>query len=367
MNNLGTDINQGNILLVDDTPANLDLLTRMLTRKGYTVQAVNSGKKALALVELAPPDLVLLDISMPDMDGYEVCQHLKANPKTREIPVIFISALNEVSDKIRAFDVGGVDYITKPFRVAEVIARVATHVTIRRLQKELQQQNERLQQEIRDRHTVEMALQAAIHELEQLANLDGLTQLANRRRFDEHLFLEWRRLSRESSPLSLILCDVDFFKSYNDTYGHQAGDQCLCRIAKVLRETVKRPADLVARYGGEEFAVILPNTPLDGAVQVAQEILQKVALLTIPHCGSGISSHITVSLGVATIVPTQLLFPKQLVAAADRALYEAKSRGRNQIVPEELFFEAGLRPFKSHFCLRDSTQTYSISEIEEPE
>lgn len=325
---------QGNILIVDDTPANLELLTRMLTRKGYTVQAVDSGHQALSTIEATQPELILLDICMSDLDGYEVCNQLKANESTSKIPIIFISALNEVSDKVRAFEAGGVDYITKPFRVAEVIARVTTHVTIRRLQQQLQQQNERLEREIRDRRAVEAALQEAIRELKQLVNLDGLTQLANRRRFDQYLEIEWRRLGREGLPLSLILCDVDFFKSYNDTYGHQAGDQCLYNIAEVLRVTIKRPADLVARYGGEEFAIILPNTPLEGAFQLAEDIQHQVRALAIPHLASKIDDCITISLGVAAVIPTVKFSPERLVAAADRALYQAKSQGRNRTLTE---------------------------------
>jgi len=334
MNKEQKETTQGSILIVDDILANLDLLTRMLTRKGYTVRAVDAGRKALAIAQAELPDLILLDVCMSDMDGYTVCQALKANAQTQEIPVIFISALNEVSNKIRAFDVGGVDYITKPFRIAEVIARVTTHITIRQLQRALQRQNDRLQQEVRDRQAAEMALQMAIHELERLANLDGLTQLANRRRFDEYLAVEWRRLTREGLLLSLILCDVDFFKRYNDSYGHQAGDQCLCAIAKVLRQTIKRPADLVARYGGEEFAIILPNTPLAGACQVAETIQQRVLALNIPHASSEISPYITVSFGVASVIPVLTLLPDQLVAVADQALYRAKSQGRNQVVAE---------------------------------
>ncbi len=191
---------QGTILIVDDTPDNLHLLSRMLNRRGYEVQAVNSGEIAMQLVKLTPPDLILLDICMPEMDGYEVCLALKANPRTKDIPVIFISALDEVLDKLRAFDVGAVDYITKPFRIPEVMARVTIHLTLRRLQLQLREQNELLKQEVRDRLAAEAALQAANQELQRLANLDGLTQVANRRRFDEYLEQEWRRLNREQLP-----------------------------------------------------------------------------------------------------------------------------------------------------------------------
>jgi diguanylate cyclase (GGDEF)-like protein len=327
---------QGTILIVDDTPDNLHLLSKMLNRRGYEVQAVDSGEMALLMIEVAPPDLILLDVCMPAMDGYEVCLALKANPQTEDIPVIFVSALDEVLDKLRAFDVGAVDYITKPFRIPEVMARVTIHMTLRRLQLQLREQNELLKQEVRDRLAAEVALQAANQELQRLANLDGLTQVANRRRFDEYLEQEWRRLNREQSPLSLILCDVDLFKRYNDTYGHQAGDDCLRSIAHVLQVAATRPADVVARYGGEEFAIILPNTPLEGAVKIAAEVQAGIKQLQLEHRGSHISPFVTLSLGVASLVPALGLASAMLVAAADQALYQAKAEGRDRIIAERI-------------------------------
>lgn len=330
---------QGRILIVDDTPENLHLLSRMLTRRGYDVQAVTSGAIALEFIETHPPDLILLDICMPKMDGYAVCLALKENPKTCEIPVIFISALDEVLDKLRAFDVGGVDYITKPFRIPEVMARVTIHMTLRRLQMQLHEQNELLKQQVRERELAEAALQNANQKLQRLANLDGLTQVANRRRFDEYLEQEWHRLTREKLPLALILCDVDCFKAYNDTYGHQAGDDCLRSIAHVLQAAAKRPADVVARYGGEEFAIILPNTTPEGALKVAEEIQMKLQSLKIEHRGSLVGSIVTLSLGVATVVPAVNLSLSTLVAAADKALYRAKTEGRDRIIVENVIRE----------------------------
>jgi diguanylate cyclase (GGDEF)-like protein len=327
---------QGTILIVDDTPDNLHLLSKMLHRRGYEVQAVDSGEMALLMIEVTPPDLILLDVCMPEMDGYEVCLALKANPQTEDIPVIFVSALDEVLDKLRAFDVGAVDYITKPFRIPEVMARVTIHMTLRRLQLQLREQNELLKQEVRDRLAAEAALQSANRELQRLANLDGLTQVANRRRFDEYLAQEWRRLSREQSPLSLILCDVDLFKRYNDTYGHQAGDDCLRSIAHVLQVAATRPADVVARYGGEEFAIILPNTPLEGAVKIAEEVQAGIKQLQLEHRGSHISPFVTLSLGVASLVPSLGLASAMLIAAADQALYQAKAEGRDRIIAKQL-------------------------------
>ncbi|HEY9798589.1 MAG TPA: diguanylate cyclase [Leptolyngbyaceae cyanobacterium] len=178
-------------------------------------------------------------------------------------------------------------------------------------------------------------LEEANKELQRLASLDGLTQLFNRRRFDQSLETEWQRLARERSPLSLILCDIDYFKAYNDTYGHPAGDQCLQRVAKIIKKTVKRPADLVARYGGEEFAVILPHTDTAGAVHIAEEIRIQVKALKIPHLGSGCSQSITLSLGVATLVPCPHLANSTLIALADQALYQAKAAGRDRTILQQ--------------------------------
>ncbi|HEY9641912.1 MAG TPA: PleD family two-component system response regulator [Coleofasciculaceae cyanobacterium] len=299
----------GNILIVDDTPDNLRFLSEILTQRGYDTRTVINGRMALMAAETVPPELILLDICMPGMDGYEVCRKIKSDPRTCDIPIIFLSALDDVADKVKAFEMGGVDYITKPFQTAEVLARVKTHLTLYRLQLELQLTN---------------------RELKRLVNLDGLTQLANRRCFDDHLEQEWRRLTRDQQPLSLILCDIDFFKQYNDTYGHPAGDDCLRQVAAVLQSCAKRPADLAARYGGEEFAIILPATPTRGAIELAQRIQSEIRQLQQVHASSSISPHLTLSLGIATLVPQVDRSADDLIAAADQALYQAKQTGRNR-------------------------------------
>jgi len=299
----------GNILIVDDTPDNLRFLSGILAQEGYEARTVINGRMALMVAETAPPELILLDICMPDLDGYEVCCQLKSKLETCDIPIIFLSALDDISDKIRAFEVGGVDYITKPFHTAEVLARVKTHLTLHRLQQRLASANQ---------------------ELTRLVNLDGLTQLANRRCFNEHLEQEWRRMAREQQHLSLILCDIDFFKQYNDTYGHPTGDDCLQHVGAVLQACVKRPADLAARYGGEEFALTLPKTPMEGAIELAQRIQAQLFQLQLPHATSDVSAHLTLSMGIATVVPQSSRSPEDLVAAADQALYRAKQGGRNR-------------------------------------
>jgi diguanylate cyclase (GGDEF)-like protein/PAS domain S-box-containing protein len=201
---------------------------------------------------------------------------------------------------------------------------------------EVEARTRELELEIAERKLTEAALQAANQELKKLAIVDSLTQLANRRWFDEYLAQEWRRMTREHQPLSLILCDIDFFKHYNDTYGHQAGDECLCQVATAIAAAAKRPADLVARYGGEEFAVILPNTPPLGAVRVAEEIRTIVKALKLPHPDSQVGQYITLSLGVAGTIPQSDRTAKILVTAADRALYQAKKEGRDRLMLEKV-------------------------------
>lgn len=329
----------GDILIVDDVPENLHVLFAMLSEHGYEVRRVINGKQALNAARTDPPDLILLDIRMPDLDGYDVCEQLKADSATANIPVIFLSALDRTLDKVKAFAVGGVDYITKPFQTEEVLARVKTQLV-------LQHQQARLQQEILERQKAEAALQRANEQLRRIANLDGLTQVANRRRFDRYLYAEWKRLARERQPLSLLLADVDYFKSYNDTYGHLAGDDCLRELAVVLTQVAKRPADLVARYGGEEFAAILPNTPERGAIRIAERLQEALALRQLPHKTSPLSDRLTLSIGIASQVPRLSLSCTSLVAQADSALYRAKSQGRNMFcayTPEIDAGKTGLR------------------------
>lgn len=320
------------ILVVDDTQMNLTLLTKMLSNQMYKIRVAPSGMLALKSVQSNPPDLILLDISMPEMDGFSVCENLKANEITRDIPVIFLTASDEVLDKVKAFNLGGVDYITKPFNVVEVLARIENQLRLRQLQLELMEKNLRLEQEIQQRQKVENALKIANLELQKQVNLDGLTQVFNRRKFDEYFAQEWCRALREKQPLSLIMCDVDYFKLYNDTYGHLRGDDCLRAVAKGISVSVKRPGDLVARYGGEEFAVILPNTELEGAVHIAETIRKEIHKIQIPHVKSQISENVSLSLGVASVVPTQELSPETLIKTADEALYQAKKQGRDRFV-----------------------------------
>lgn len=317
------------VLVVDDTPENLTVLRKILTaHDDYRVRTALSGETALKTVQAGVPDLILLDIMMPGMNGFELCKQLKANAQTKDVPIIFISALNETEDKVKGFQAGGVDYISKPFNAAEVVARVETHLTLRKI-------NLQLLREIEERKRTEEALEKANLELERLASVDGLTQIANRRQFDQHLHNEWKRLGRERVPIAVILCDIDFFKLYNDTYGHVAGDKCLKEVAQGIKRAVKRPADLVARYGGEEFAVILTSTDVDGAMKVAEGIRGEIRELQIPHIKSEVGEHISLSMGVSSIVPKDTDEPESFINNVDKFLYHAKETGRDRIVASE--------------------------------
>ncbi|HEX5338888.1 MAG TPA: diguanylate cyclase, partial [Gallionella sp.] len=234
---------------------------------------------------------------------YMVCKRLKGNEKTKNIPVIFITAKDEVEDETKGFELGAVDYITKPISLPIVKARVNTHVTLKK----------------KSDH------------LEKLTCLDGLTNIANRRRFDDFFQQEWNRASRTQKAISVILMDVDFFKHYNDHYGHSAGDTILAKVARSLSDTPARNTDLVARFGGEEFIAVLPETSIEHARAIAEKMRHNVECLDIPHAYSQASNKITASFGVATTIPSRNATSSELIKAADSALYKAKESGRNRV------------------------------------
>jgi diguanylate cyclase (GGDEF)-like protein/PAS domain S-box-containing protein len=446
----------GSILIVDDSLENLNFLAEMLNSYGYTPIKAETASVGLEKAESACPDLILLDLVQPEMEGYQLCNRLKNNPTTVDIPIIFMSGVNGLFDKIQAFQVGGVDYISKPFNIEELVARIENQLTLKRQKIELTQEiecrqhvekilgesrsllasvlncspdgiaafkavrdtqgkiayfrcvvanpevskmvgqhqdnlvgqrvrktmmdqlypdlfeqlvrvvktGESFNQEFRielnntlhwysvivvqngdgfsitirdvsERKEWEVLLNQTNQNLYQQAISDSLTQVANRRAFDHYIEQEWNRAKREQVFLSLILADIDYFKNYNDYYGHQAGDQCLREIAQAIRNAVKRPADFVARYGGEEFAVILPNTEIEGAKQVAELIRSEVHQLNIPHAESTVCQFVTVSLGVCSLLPQPEDSFKILISKADIALYEAKRQGRDRIVEAE--------------------------------
>ena len=293
------------ILIVDDERYNIKVLSELL-REEYKIMAAKSGEMALNAVHGPnPPDLILLDVMMPGLSGYEVCRKLKTDPRTMHIPVIFITSLDSTDDEAKGFELGAVDYIFKPFKPLIVKARIKTHIQLKR----------------------------KTDLLDRLASIDGLTEISNRRSFDITLEKELRRIARSGAFLSLILSDIDFFKKYNDYYGHAQGDTCLRRVAKAVANCASRVADFPARYGGEEFAVILPGTDMDGAITLAEKIRTTVAELNISHAASTIADHVTLSLGVATVSGNRDISPVDLIMAADEFLYQAKKNGRNTVFP----------------------------------
>ncbi len=305
------------ILLVDDDASQIQVLSRILAGHG-SLRFATDGRDALRLAHEAPPDLILLDAEMPGMSGLQVCEALKADQALAEVPVIFVTSHDDPALEVAVLELGAADFIRKPVNAAQVIARVNTQLKLKRMSDELRR----------------------------LARADGLTGVANRRALDDALEREWRRAQRSGQALSLLLVDIDFFKLYNDNYGHPAGDRCLKAVAQALDAVKRRPGDLAARYGGEEFALLLPDTPVDGALHVGNEVLRAVEELDIAHAGSRVSRHVTVSVGLSCFddsseawnrAGAQSRFggapsegPSELVRAADQALYAAKRKGRAQ-------------------------------------
>ena len=323
---------QAKILIVDDQPDNTKLLSIILALQGYEVVECNRGKLAVDLAKANSPDLVLLDVGMPEMSGFEVCQILKSDRLTQDIPIIFISAFREVDNKTQAFNLGCNDYITKPFQMEEVVARVETQLKYHRLQTELKTKNQQLEQEIAARKAIESKLLEVNQQLSKLATVDGLTNIANRYYFDDFFTREWQLARREQFALAVILCDLDYFKLYNDHFGHQQGDTCLQQVAQALSRAVQRPTDLVARYGGEEFAVILPRTSANNALVVAKKMRQQIKTLSLTHPDSLVGDYVSLSIGISAVIPCSKYTKKQLLVTADQALYQAKKQGRDRAI-----------------------------------
>ncbi|MGD2181494.1 diguanylate cyclase domain-containing protein [Lusitaniella coriacea] len=459
MNSHPVNASPEQILIVEPKADAIDLLAPLLNQYGFQVQQAFTGQMALVLAQTELPDAILLDFEMPDLNGYRICERLKANPQTRDIPILLIGSKQSGWDKVKAFKIGCADCITKPFEVEEMLARIQNQLKAYSSLKLLFAQNQMLVAEIRKRQEVEQALrlseekfskafrccpnpmtitrlsdgthieinetfceltgyipeevvgrsaqelslwvkgqdrdrlfklleqsgvvrnyefafrtkygaermallsaeiinlrgencllalshditervkaeealQQANQKLQRLATVDSLTQVANRLHFDQSLRDEWCRLTKEGLPIALILCDVDYFKFYNDTYGHQAGDACLQKVARTICRALKAPNHLAARYGGEEFAIILPAIAGDEAFQIAETIRLEIERLQIPHGKSLASEFVTLSLGVASTVPKDGFSPEVLIGVADLALYEAKNQGRNCAIAE---------------------------------
>jgi len=306
------------ILVVDDSPTIRAALKALLERMGHAVVEANDGKEALHIYRQDRPGLVLIDVVMPVMDGYESARHMRETSADEWVPIIFLSSKEADQDLDRAIEAGGDDYLVKP------VSFVVLNAKIRALQRIESMRSKQLEMS-RD-------LATANRELEKLSRQDGLTGIANRRYFDSYLLTEVRRATREKAPVSLILSDVDHFKAFNDCYGHQAGDDCLRRVAAALSSAGRRPADLAARYGGEEFAIVLPGTVLEGAVDVAQAVSRVIGSLAIPHARSAVDRNVTLSQGIVSLIPEKETASEDLIQHADQALYQAKQQGRNRYV-----------------------------------
>jgi two-component system chemotaxis family response regulator WspR len=313
------------VMLVDDQPMIAEAVRRALSNDSdITFYYCQHPNEALAYAKDIKPTVILQDLVMPEVDGLTMVKFYRANSETKDVPVIVLSSKEEPEIKCKAFALGANDYLVKLPDIIEMIARVRYHA---KSYIHLQERNDafRALQESQKR------LAAANKALEKLSALDGLTGIANRRRFDQELKSSWARSIRQSTSISLIMIDIDFFKLYNDCYGHQQGDECLKQVALILDMTATRETDIVARYGGEEFAVILPETGLKGALEIAESMRNNIDELNMEHKESTIGDHITISVGVATAIPEQDTDPEALVAAADQGLYQAKESGRNQV------------------------------------
>lgn len=332
------------ILIVDDSSTVQHIIESYLTEAGYSEflfadsamdafrkLKINTPEEIPAVIDLKV-NLILLDIILPDMDGIKVCQIIKSLEYLQDIPVIIVTSLKDIVHLEKAFVAGAVDFITKPINKVELLARIRSAL---KLKYEMDRRKNREQNLLE----VTRKLEEAVKELNRLSSLDGLTGIANRRRFDEYIDIEWKRGLRDKKPLSLIMVDIDFFKAYNDHYGHLAGDNCLQAVASALQGALNRPGDIVCRYGGEEFAVVLPGTPKNGALLVAKSMFERLEKMKIKHESSPISKYVTVSMGVATFQPLKDFSANFLIAEADRSLYCAKVGGRNRIKVAELVNE----------------------------
>jgi len=302
------------ILLVDDQLIIGEAVRRMLVdADDLELHYCKNANDALQMACDVHPAVILQDLVMPEVDGLTVVKQYRATEQTKHTPVIVLSSKEEAKIKAESFATGANDYLVKLPDKVELLARLRYHASA---------------------YVKHLEASLLLRELRRLSSMDGLTGLANRRSFDETLAYEWKRSTREKMPLSLLMIDVDHFKNFNDHYGHQAGDDCLKKVAEAMNTTVQRASDLAARYGGEEFVIILANTDNAGAVKVAGTVLQAIRNLNVEHGFSSVANVVTVSIGSATIVPDHSSNPEALIGSADQALYQAKESGRNRVTSD---------------------------------
>ena len=324
------------ILIVDDSLVSRTFISDLLNEVGYTdlvlCESVEEAYQAIGFNDPGTTEtdlnLVLLDINLPGKSGIDACREFSEHDIFCDVPIIIISGVDYLEGLDNAFSAGATDYITKPPSHTELLARVRSAL---RLKTEMNRRKAREE----DLMVLNERLAEVNLELERLSVTDSLTGLANRRSFNDFLSREWLREQREQQPFSVIMIDIDHFKKYNDAYGHLEGDVCLQKVSLALQRALCRAGDLLARYGGEEFVAILPHTDIAGAEELASDFHKHVRELEIPHRDSPVSSTITISIGIASVIPNQKISPTQVVAMADKALYRAKQAGRNQSVTAE--------------------------------
>lgn len=309
------------VLVVEDSKVTLKAICNYLGRMGIQPLTAVTGKDALAIYRRERPDIILLDGRLPDIDGFEVAREIRAMENKKDwTAIIFLTSMTRDEDLARGIEAGGDDYLVKPVSEIVLQAKVSAMRRLVEMQRSLL--------------GLTYKLNLANKELQLLSATDGLTGLSNRRMYDELSLREWRRCERMKKPLSLVLVDIDYFKLYNDNYGHQAGDECLKIVAAQMLRAAPRASDVVARYGGEEFVLALGETDMDGAVWVANHLRQRIEDLNMPHAASKLK-HVSVSCGVASVIPSDKLSLETLLQSADYALYQAKEEGRNRVVGVE--------------------------------
>lgn len=323
-----------NVLVVDDSKTSRTLTITLLSKAGFTnLTPVVSAAEAFATIEAGTQngsasgvDVVLMDIMMGDIDGIEACQRIKRDSRYRDIPIIMVTGVQKKESLEKAFDAGAIDYITKPIDKIDLLARVASALSLKR-ESDIRKEREK------ELIIIAQRLDEANKELKRLSSMDGLTNIANRRQFDETLKKEWRRSVREKGSIALAMIDIDHFKLYNDHYGHQEGDNCLKSVAQMVENAGRRPGDLAARYGGEEFVLILPGDNIKDAAKIAEKLRSEIEAKQVPHKASATADVVTISVGVAGKAPTENDIDSvgSLVTCADKALYQAKDNGRNRV------------------------------------
>ncbi len=320
------------ILAIDDSKMNIMLMKKILTEMGHEVICGESGEEAIELFKKEKPDIILMDVVMPGISGYDATKEIKALEKEEKswTPIIFLTAKNEAEDLALGIEAGGDDYLYKPINDVVVSAKVKAMERIIQMKQELRKLADELTHKNNDLEKVTSKLEKLNKELKRLSVTDGLTNLFNKRHFLETLDRQWKIAIRMRYPISIIILDIDFFKPYNDTYGHQEGDACLRAVAKALDGVVVRATDMLARYGGEEFILLLAGTKGSNSLMMAEKLRAAVEACNIPHKGSKVTDHVTISLGAACCYPSNTTTPEELIEQADKALYYSKEHGRNQ-------------------------------------